>query len=31
MTAAVITFLFIAVSIGLATFYIAKFLEKGDF
>ena len=31
MTAAVITFLFIAISIGMATFYIAMFLEKGDF
>jgi len=31
MIYAVITFLFIAVSIGLATFYVARFLEKGDF
>ena len=31
MKAAVITFLFIAISIGISTFYIARFLEKGDF
>ena len=31
MTAAVLIFLFIAVSIGVATFYIARFLERGDF
>jgi hypothetical protein len=31
MTAAVITFLFIAISIGVATWYIARFLEKGEF
>jgi hypothetical protein len=31
MKAAVITFLFIAISIGVATLYIARFLEKGEF
>ena len=31
MIAAVITFLFIAISIGLSTWYIARFLEKGEF
>jgi len=31
MTVAVITFLFIAISIGLSTWYIANFLEKGEF
>jgi len=30
MKAAIFAFLFIAVSICLATFYIAKFLERGD-
>jgi len=31
MKVAVFAFLFIAISIGLATFYIAQFLEKGEF
>lgn len=31
MKAAMFTFLFIAVSIGVATFYIARFLERDDF
>ncbi len=31
MKAAIFTFLFIAVSIGVATFYIARFLERDDF
>ena len=31
MMAAIVTFLFIAISIGVATFYIAIFLEKGEF
>jgi hypothetical protein len=31
MKAAVFAFLFIAISIGISTFYIARFLEKGDF
>jgi len=31
MMTAVVTFLFIAISIGVATFYIATFLEKGEF
>jgi len=31
MKAAILTFLFIAVSISVATFYIARFLERDDF
>jgi len=31
MMTAVVTFLFIAISIGVATFYIANFLEKENF
>jgi len=31
MMAAIVTFLFIAISIGVATFYIATFLEKDNF
>jgi len=31
MKAAIFTFLFIAISIGMATFYIARFLERDDF
>jgi cytochrome oxidase assembly protein ShyY1 len=31
MKIAVFGFFFIAVSIGLATWYVARFLERGDF
>ena len=31
MKAAIFAFLFIAISIGMATFYIARFLERDDF
>jgi hypothetical protein len=31
MKVAVFGFLFIAISIGISTWYVARFLERGDF